>query len=99
MLGKMEGKRRRGQQRMRWLDSIIDSMNMNLRKFREIVIERGAWHAAVRRVTKIWVQLSNWKIAIHIVDFLWKLIELILGMPPCRLHIVETVGFLYIVVI
>ena len=65
-----EGKRRRGQQRMRWLDSITDSMNMNLRKFREIVMERRAWHAAVHGVTKIWVQLSNWTIAIHIVDFL-----------------------------
>ena len=55
---------------MRWLDSITDTMNMNLRKFQGTVMDRGAWHAAVHGLTKIWVQLSNWTIAIHIVDFL-----------------------------
>ena len=54
ILGKMEGKRRRGQQRMRWLDSIINSMNMNLGKFQETVRDREAWHAAVHGVTKSW---------------------------------------------
>ena len=52
MLGKNEGKRRRGQQRMTWLDSITDSMNMNLSKFHEIVKDREAWHAAVHRVAE-----------------------------------------------
>ena len=51
-VGKIEGKRSKGWQRMRWLDSIIDSMDMNLSKLREIVEDRGAWHAAVHVVTK-----------------------------------------------
>ena len=52
MLGKIEGRRRRGQQRMRWLDSITDSMDMGLSTLQEIVKERGAWQAAVHGVTK-----------------------------------------------
>ena len=52
MLGKIEGRKRRGQQRMRWLDGTMDSMDMNLSKLQEIVKDREAWHAAVHGVTK-----------------------------------------------
>ena len=87
MLGKTEGKRRRGQQRMRWLDSITDSMNMSLSKFWEVVKDREAWRAAIHGVTKSWTGLSNWTRTRH--HLFW-----LPGPPGCLRRVLEARGSL-----
>ena len=80
MLGKIKDKRRRGRQRMRWLDSITDSMDMNLSKLWEIVEDRGALHAVVHEIAKSQTWLSNWTTtANRNIEMIWLISEFVGG--------------------
>ena len=77
MLGKIEGRRRRGRQRMRWLDGITHLMHVSLSKLREMVKDRETWHASVYGVSKSWTRLSNWTATGDInVHWRWRAMEL-----------------------
>ena len=86
MLEKIEGKKRKGQQRMRWLDNIINSMDMNLRILREIVKGREAWHATVHGVTKSHTRLNDWTATTSTLHYHWQFAWVTptrLGAPLC----------------
>ena len=90
LLGKIEGRRKRERQRIRWLDGITDPTDMTLRKLRKMVMAREAWHATVHGVAKSWTRLSNWTTTKTIVNVLvpqpWFVLQNQQCQPPLLLY-------------
>ena len=94
MLGKIEGRRRRGRQRMRWLDGITDSMHVNLSKLCELVMDREAWCAAVHGVTKSWTRLSD-STELYPLQYSWAslVVQIVKNLPAMRETWVPSLGW------
>ena len=88
MLGKIEGRKRRGWQRIRWLDGITDLMGMSLSKLRKFVMDREAWRAAIHGVTKRWTRLSNWT-ELNWTHYVWLIIDSVSALLPSQKMMVE----------
>ena len=95
LLGMIEGRRRRGRQRIRWLDDITDAMDMNLGKLWEMVRDRKAWHDAVHRVTKSWTWSGDWTTTTYVGCFLLRdlstvsllTVSFLFLLPACFFHV------------